>query len=181
MHCRINTINFLTCHTSSWWSHNTLSWKFQLVLFIHFCWSLCNIWTETPEDMLPHFSLGFVMLSRWLEVNCLLIQNGSSSSASFIEVTVSLLGISPPLLLPPLSFFLTLHISEWTEWVSFFIGPLNDLLKGAAMNGRRGWGWQTGKGGSGGWGYCAALYAAAAGHAVSSPPPACNRNPRSVH
>lgn len=59
---------------------------------------------------------------------------------------VSLLGICPPS--PGLSpFFLTLHISERTEWASLFIGPLNDLLKGSAMNGWRGWGGYERQGG----------------------------------
>lgn len=95
-------------------------------------------------------------------------------SASFSEEIVSLLGISPPPFLPRLCLFLTLHISERTEWAGFFIGPLNDPLKGAAMNGWRGrGGMRTGGDRQGGvaavavgWAYCAAPYAATAGRAI---------------
>lgn len=62
---------------------------------------------------------------------------------------ISLFGIFPL----PHSLFLTLHILEWTEWASLFIGLLKDLLKGPTLNGRWGVGWYAGvSGGSGGLG-----------------------------
>lgn len=65
------------------------------------------------------------------------LQNGGSSSVYFSEEEIVSL---PSPVSPPLSLFLTLQISDRTEWASLFIGPLNDLLKGPAMNGWRGWG-----------------------------------------
>lgn len=91
-------------------------------------------------------SLLFVILLEWFPTKTVLEEfrplNGKS--CYFTEEILSLYGISPSLaLLPPhphLSHFLTLQILEQTEWASLFIGPLKDLLKGSAMNGRWGWG-----------------------------------------